>query len=102
MNVRNEDALDPKTKALLLYIGKLFLLFAAAFLAGHFTARLQEHFTQKTALETIAQSHVAEASEGNWGLSFQQDGQPPVVNASAEELKKYNAYYADIDRKSVV
>ena len=30
MNIRNEDALDPKTKALLLYIGKLFLLFAAA------------------------------------------------------------------------
>ena len=102
MNVRNEDALDPKTKALLLYIGKLFLLFAAAFLAGHFTARLQEHFTQKTALETIAQSHVAEASEGNWGLSFQQDGQPPVANASAEELKKYNAYYADVTGEKVL
>lgn len=102
MNIRNEDALDPNTKALILYIGKLFLLFAAAFLAGHFTARLQEHFTQKDALETIAQSHIAEASEGNWGLSFQQDGQPPVANASAEELKKYNAYYADITQDKVL
>ena len=30
---------------------------------------------------------------GNWGLSFQKEGQPPTGNASAEELKKRNAYY---------
>lgn len=29
----------------------------------------------------------------DWGLSFQTEGQPPVGNASAEELAKYNAYY---------
>ncbi len=102
MNVRSEDAHDPKNKALFLYIGKLVLFFAAAFLAGHFAARLQEHFTQKTALETISQSHTAESSEGNWGLSFQQDGQPPVANASAEELKQYDAYYADITQDKVL
>lgn len=33
------------------------------------------------------------AGADNWGLSFQQEGQPPIGNASAEELAKYNAYY---------
>lgn len=35
------------------------------------------------------------AADGNWGLSFQQDGKPPIANASYEELKKYDAYYAE-------
>lgn len=29
----------------------------------------------------------------NWGLSFPAEGQPPVGNASAAELAKYDAYY---------
>ena len=33
------------------------------------------------------------AADGNWGLSFQQEGEAPVGNAKAEELAKYNAYY---------
>lgn len=33
------------------------------------------------------------AAEVNWGLSFQQAGQPPVGNATPEYLAKYNAYY---------
>ena len=36
---------------------------------------------------------VETAAEVNWGLSFQQAGQPPVGNASQEYLAKYNAYY---------
>ncbi len=31
----------------------------------------------------------------NWGLSFSEQGKPPVANASASELKKWNAYYID-------
>lgn len=30
----------------------------------------------------------------NWGLGFHEKGQRPTGNASIEELKKYNAYYA--------
>lgn len=30
----------------------------------------------------------------NWGLGFSEEGKRPVGNASIEELKKYNAYYA--------
>ena len=102
MNSSNEHADDLKSKALFLYIGKLFLFFAAAFLAGHFAARLQEHFTQGGVQETVSGNHVIESSEGNWGLSFQEEGQPPVANASAEELKKYNAYYADVTGEKVL
>lgn len=32
-------------------------------------------------------------NDGNWGLSFQRAGEPPVANATSDELKKYNAYY---------
>lgn len=114
MNTRNDEADNRKSpesakprapglllrenKALLLRIGMLALFFTASFFSGHFAARLQEHFTQKT----ISQSHVIEFSEGNWGLSFQEEGQPPVANATAQELAKYNAYYADITKDKVL
>ena len=39
------------------------------------------------------QSAVAAAADGNWGLSFQQEGKAPIGNATSEYLKKYNAYY---------
>lgn len=65
---------------------KLLLLFAAAFLAGQLTARGVDYLKHKA---------VPTAADGNWGLSFQEDGQPPVANASFDELKKYNAYYAE-------
>ena len=38
---------------------------------------------------------LRDAAEGNWGLSFQEEGKPPVANATFEELAKYNAYYAE-------
>lgn len=38
----------------------------------------------------------------NWGLSFQNEGQPPVANASAEELAKYNALYIGDTSKKVI
>ncbi len=67
------------------------LLFAMAFLIGNLTARAKNHFFPEIAMTS---------AEGNWGLSFQQDGEPPIANASYEELKKYNAYYAeDTDEK---
>ena len=30
---------------------------------------------------------------GNWGLSFQQEGAPPIGNATAAQLATHNAYY---------
>ena len=39
------------------------------------------------------------SADGNWGLSFQEDGQSPIGNMTPEELKKYNAYYVDTKAK---
>lgn len=64
---------------------QLTFLFAAAFLAGRFTAQ---------AVERIENKAVPASADGNWGLSFQQEGEPPVANATHEELKKYDAFYA--------
>ncbi len=42
----------------------------------------------------------ASAEVTNWGLSFQQEGEPPVGNASSEYLAQYNALYrADTQEK---
>ncbi len=44
--------------------------------------------------QSMTQSQaVAAAAEGNWGLSFQQDGKPPVANAAAEYLRQFDAWY---------
>ena len=39
------------------------------------------------------QSSEAASADGNWGLSFQSEGGLPVGNATADYLKKFNAYY---------
>lgn len=42
------------------------------------------------------------AGADNWGMSFQQEGQPPITNASAEDLAQYNAYYlGDTTKKTI-
>ena len=42
----------------------------------------------------------ASAEVTSWGLSFQQEGEPPVGNASSEYLAQYNALYrADTQEK---
>lgn len=76
------------------------LLFAGAFLSGSLAARSKEYFFPN---ETGNPPETAMASaDGNWGLSFQQDGEPPVANASYEELKKYDAYYAENTDEKVI
>lgn len=70
----------------------ILLLFALSFLGGRFAA---------LHLSFASSSLVAPGAE-NWGLSFQEDGQPPVANATFDELAQYNAYYAkDTDEKII-
>ncbi len=48
------------------------------------------------------QAAATAATADNWGLSFQQEGQPPIANASAEELAKYDTYYlGDTTKKTL-
>ena len=44
-------------------------------------------------LSQPAPAAVTAAAGADWGLSFQQEGQPPVANATAEELAQHNAHY---------
>lgn len=45
---------------------------------------------------------VSTSAEGNWGLSFQQAGKPPVANATPDYLKKFDAYYAEDTQEKVL
>lgn len=45
---------------------------------------------------------VNTSADGNWGLSFQQAGQPPVANATSDYLKQYDAYYAEDTKEKVL
>lgn len=72
---------------------KIAILFAAAFVAGHFCARIV-HKNDQTAVQTSA--------DGNWGLSFQTEGQPPVANATMDELKQFDAYYAGNTQEKIL
>lgn len=70
--------------------GTLLLLFAAAYAAGYGIGALTLH-----GQEFSPDAAVPTSAEGNWGLSFQEEGQPPVGNATEEELIAYDAYYRD-------
>lgn len=45
---------------------------------------------------------IMEEREENWGLGFSTDGAPPTGNATADELKKYDAYYIGDTGKKVI
>ncbi len=45
---------------------------------------------------------LLEAGEENWGLGFSAEGQPPAANATADELKQYDAYYIGDTSKKVI
>lgn len=101
---------------------KLVLLFAAAFLVGTAAGKLKEHFAPNltvtsgdklsvqsippgdaaAAVRDVGSAKIAPSADGNWGLSFQEEGQPPIANASAEDLKKFNAYYAGSTDEKVI
>lgn len=47
-----------------------------------------------TCFDYIKQKSINTSADGNWGLSFQEEGKAPVGNATAEYLKEYEGYYA--------
>lgn len=79
----------------------LILLFIMAYASGQFAGFLQLHILSSTAERALTASGTAKntsvqsAAEGSWGLSFPEDGKPPVANASFSELAQYNTYYAE-------
>ena len=78
-------------------LARIAALFLFSFLVGEFTAHTVENWKSSKEQEVSAQS-----AEGNWGLSFQQEGKPPVANASMEYLKQFNAFYAQDTQEKVL
>ncbi len=69
---------------------KITLLFVLAYFSGHLAGKK---------LSFAAVPELLSQAE-NWGLSFQEEGAPPVANASFQELERFHACYAeDTDEK---
>lgn len=58
-------------------------------------------FPRENAASAAAEQAVP-ASVSDWGLSFQTEGQPPVGNVSAEELRRWNAFYVGDTSKPTI
>ncbi len=55
-----------------------------------------------TGTAVITDKTVNTSADGNWGLSFQDEGKAPVANATADYLARYNAFYAEQTDEKVI
>ncbi len=76
----------------------LILLLISAFLFGRGIAYVKYEKIDTWATPVSGNSVSVE----NWGLGFGAEGSQPTGNASAEELKKYNAYYVGDNKEKVI
>lgn len=67
---------------------KLVILCGVMFLMGQGVGKVVE-----TGSLILEKRNILKNTAGNWGLSFQEDGKPPIADVSAAELEKNNAYY---------
>lgn len=72
-------------------------LFGLVFFVGWSAAALQK----KQAAEEAGSSAVLEQAD-NWGLGFGAEGTQPTGTVTADELKKYDAYYVGAPDKKVI
>lgn len=80
------------------YIKKSHFLCSLLLLAGAFTLGSLLGILTGTLSPTKETS--ASVQSASWGLSFQEEGKRPAGNATIDDLKQYNAYYAsDTDEK---
>lgn len=49
-----------------------------------------------------AEDSIAVMSSNSWGLSFQEEGKPPVTDVSKEELKEMGGYYLGDETKKKI
>ena len=53
-----------------------------------------------TAVKLAEEPAVDTSADGNWGLSFQQEGKAPVTNVTSDFLAQYDGYYmGDTEQK---
>ena len=51
---------------------------------------------------TVLVFHNSAVTTGSWGLSFQEEGQPPVGSAGVDQLKEFDAVYRGDSREPVI
>lgn len=79
---------------------KIPAILAGAFLLGSCTGILVTHLNSNESSNTQNITDITTSSQTlspestSWGLSFQEEGQRPTGNASIDDLKKYDSYYA--------
>ena len=73
------------------------LLLTLSYLGGSGFARLaaEEPPISVTVSTSENSQPVSGSTSASWGLSFQEEGQAPVANASASYLKEFDAYYIE-------
>ena len=85
------------TKKILFVCFRRLLFLTLAFLLGSLAGKAE------LSLGIHPVSGPVLSSSENWGLSFPEEGTLPTANASIEELKQYDAYYAqDTDEKNFI
>lgn len=75
----------------------VLMLLVIAFLSGRLVSDTVTVFSGNR----TATADMQPAAE-NWGLSFQEEGKPPVANTTMDELAPYDAYYAQDTEKKVI
>ena len=76
---------------------KVTALFVFMFFLGWGAGSLQKQQMKKT-VETVSVQNQAD----NWGLGFGAEGTQPAGNVTADELKKYNAWYVGDKNKKTI
>lgn len=72
---------------------KIGLFFILAYLFGFYGGYL---------IHKIHPEAIAASADGNWGLSFQNTEEPPIANATPDELESYNTYYVQNTDEKII
>lgn len=75
--------------------GLILLILTAAYLLGTAVGIADRKRAAGCSSDPAAAVAAPASAEGNWGLSFQEDGKTPVGNATFEELAQFDAFYAE-------
>lgn len=89
LNLSVKDFFKSENRKIMLY----FFMFTMLYFLGALAALLVNARNNERIIQTSAD---------NWGLGFSKEGQPPTGTATADELKKYDAYYIGDSSKKVI
>lgn len=89
LNLFRKDFFKSENRKIILY----FFMFTMLYFLGALAALI---------INAKSNEKIMQASSDNWGLGFGREGQPPTGTATADELKKYDAYYLGDTSKKVI